>query len=70
MHGKFHRVLARRILEAYDSEEQDKLLGLVDEIDKYMASRLSKYEDTENTESIRKTAAAVAKDKRRRREDG
>ena len=70
MHGKFHKVLAKRILEAYDSSEQDMLLTLVEDIDKYMASSVTKYEDKNNTESIRKTAAAVAKDKRRRKEDG
>ena len=70
MHGKFHRVLARRILEAYDNNEQEMLLGLVEDVDKYMQSRVEKYEDRNNSESIRETAAAVAKDKRRRRKDG
>ena len=45
-------------------------MTLVEDIDKYMASSVTKYEDKNNTESIRKTAAAVAKDKRRRKEDG
>jgi len=67
MHGKFHRVLAKHILEPYDESEQELLIKLVDEIDEFIASQLKRYDDTE---SIRKTATEVAKDKRRRDENG
>ena len=70
MHGKFHRVLAKRILEAYDDNEQDMLLELVRDVDGFLSQQVSRYEDNKNTESIRKTAAAVAKNERRRQNDG
>lgn len=65
MHGKFHRILARRILEPYNEQEQELLFGMVDEIDKYLQTQVDLYKDSE---SVRKTAKEVAL-KSRRRED-
>lgn len=65
MHGKFHRILARRILEPYNEQEQELLFGMVDEIDKYLQTQVDLYKDSE---SVRKTAKEVA-EKTRRRED-
>ena len=34
MHGKFHKVLAKHILEPYTDKEQDMLLGLVTDVER------------------------------------
>ena len=65
MHGKYHKVLARHILEPYTEEEQALLLSMVKELDKYLESQASRYN---GSESVRKTAKEVA-DKTRRREN-
>lgn len=65
MHGKFHRILARHILEPYNDQEQEILFGMVDEIDKYLQEQVGRYN---GTDSVRKTAKEVA-DNVRRRED-
>jgi len=65
MHGKFHRVLAKRVLATYDEAEQEMLIKLVDDIDEFLAKQLRRYDDTE---SIRKTAKEVATDIQRRKD--
>lgn len=67
MHGKFHYVLARHVLEPYTKEEQELLSRFVSEIDIYLSRQATKYNDKE---SIRKTAASVANDIRRRQDNG
>lgn len=63
MHGKFHYVLARHVLEPYNDEEQKLLASFIKEIDVYLAQQAAKYN---NKESIRRTAEDVANDVRRR----
>ena len=67
MHGKFHKVLAKHILEPYDEKEQDMLLGLVEEVNDYLSTQVARYD---NDDKLRQTAKAVAKDVRRRKSDG
>ena len=67
IHTKFHTVLAKRILEPYSSEDQEKLIKMVSEIDDYIASQLKRYS---GSDSIRKTAKKVAEEGRRREENG
>lgn len=62
MHSKFHRVLAKRILEPYEEEDRSKLIKLVEEIDTYIATQLRRYDESD---SIRKTAKEVAMESRR-----
>ena len=66
MHGKFHKVLAKHILEPYTEDEQELLLGLVSEVDEYLNTQVARYD---NTDKIRQTAKDVAKDVRRRKEN-
>jgi hypothetical protein len=67
MHGKYHKVLARHILEPYTKEEQALLMSMVAELDKYLESQASRYI---GSESVRKTAKEVADKTRRRNDDG
>ncbi|MBR6484370.1 MAG: MarR family transcriptional regulator [Clostridiales bacterium] len=67
MHGKFHNVLARHILEPYSDEEKDVLMRLVNDIDHYLEAQVKKYD---NAQSIRKTAREVADETRRRNDNG
>ena len=67
MHGKFHKVLARHILEPYDDKEQDMLLKLVADVDDYLNEQNARYADSDR---IRQTASDVARDERRRKTDG
>ena len=62
MHSKFHRVLAKRILEPYEADDRSKLIKLVEEIDTYIAAQLRRYDESD---SIRKTAKEVAMESRR-----
>ena len=64
MHGKFHKVLAKHILEPYDEKEQELLLSLVSEVDDYLNTQVARYD---NDDRIRQTAKDVAKDVRRRK---
>jgi DNA-binding MarR family transcriptional regulator len=66
MHGKFHKVLAKHILEPYNEQEQDLLLSLVSEVDEYLNTQVARYD---NNDKIRQTAKDVAKDVRRRKKD-
>ena len=66
MHGKFHKVLAKHILEPYTDEEQELLLSLVKEVDEYLNTQVARYD---NDDKIRQTAKDVAKDVRRRKKD-
>ena len=66
MHGKFHKVLAKHILEPYTEDEQELLLGLVHEVDDYLNTQVARYDNIDN---IRQTAKDVAKDVRRRKND-
>lgn len=66
MHGKFHKVLAKHILEPYNEQEQELLAGLVSEINDYMSTQVARYD---NSNELRQTAKAVAKDVRRRKND-
>ncbi|MCR5060408.1 MAG: MarR family transcriptional regulator [Saccharofermentans sp.] len=59
MHSKFHRVLAKRILEPYGTDDRDRLLTLVKAIDKHVEGLLQRYEGTEEENSIRKTARQI-----------
>lgn len=59
MHSKFHRVLAKRILEPYGREDRDRLLTLVKAIDSHVEELLLRYEGTEEETSIRKTARQI-----------
>lgn len=69
IHGKYHYVLSRRILEPYSDEEKALLLEMVKDIDKYMVKQVERYDD--DIKSIRRTAKVVSKDKRKREsEDG
>ncbi|MBR6879796.1 MAG: MarR family transcriptional regulator [Clostridiales bacterium] len=67
IHGKFHYVLARHILEPYSREEKDLLLKMVKDVDEYIETQAHRYD---NTESVRKTAKEVAVDTRRRKQNG
>ncbi|MBO4408357.1 MAG: MarR family transcriptional regulator [Clostridiales bacterium] len=62
MHSKFHRVLAKRILDPYEADDRSKLIKLVEEIDTYIATQLRRYDESD---SIRKTAKEVALESRR-----
>ena len=62
MHSKFHRVLAKRILEPYEADDRSKLIKLVEEIDTYIADQLRRYDESD---SLRKTAKEVAMESRR-----
>lgn len=66
MHGKFHKVLAKHILEPYNEQEQELLLSLVGEVDGYLSSQVARYD---NDDRIRQTAKDVAKDVRRREQN-
>ena len=66
MHGKFHKVLAKHILEPYNDDEQELLLGLVKEVDDYLNTQVARYDNNDN---IRQTAKDVAEDVRRRKND-
>lgn len=66
MHGKYHKVLARHILEPYTEEEQALLMSMVKDLDKYLESQASRYN---GSESVRKTAKEVAAKIRRREND-
>lgn len=66
MHSKFHAVLARHVLEPYDSEEQKMLIKLVDDIDEFLSAQVVKYNDAD----VKKTASEVATQKRRRKDNG
>lgn len=63
MHGKFHKVLAKHILEPYDGHEQDMLLGLVTDVEDYLNTQVARYDNTSDT---KQTAKKVAADVRRR----
>ncbi len=67
MHGKFHKVLATRVLEPYSDEEKALLLSLVEDVEKYMKTQVARYEDKDK---LRQTAREVAEDSRRRQTDG
>ncbi|SCW43015.1 DNA-binding transcriptional regulator, MarR family [Ruminococcaceae bacterium YRB3002] len=60
MHSKFHRVLAKRILEPYGEEDQDRLLVLVKAIDKHVEDLLARYEGSDEKTVIRETAKEIA----------
>lgn len=64
MHGKFHKVLAKHILEPYNEQEQELLLSLVSEVDEYLNTQVARYD---NNDKLRQTAKDVAKDVRRRK---
>ena len=66
MHGKFHKVLARHILEPYDDNEQELLLKLVNDVDEYLSTQVARYD---REDQLRKTAKEVANDTRRRKTD-
>lgn len=66
MHGKFHKVLAKHILEPYNDGEQELLLSLVKEVDEYLNTQVARYN---SDDKIRQTAKDVAKDVRRRKKD-
>ncbi len=60
MHSKFHRVLAKRILEPYSEEDRTRLLVMVKAVDEHVENLLAKYEGTEEENKIRKTAKEIA----------
>ena len=60
MHSKFHRVLAKRILEPYGEEERSKLVGMCKAIDVHVEQLLMRYEGADEKTSIRQTAKQVA----------
>ena len=60
MHSKFHRVLAKWILEPYDEEKRNDLLVMVKAIDVHVADLLARYEGSEEEAKIRKTAKEIA----------
>lgn len=66
MHGKFHKVLAKHILEPYDEKEQDMLLGLVDDVEEYLNTQVARYDSNSDT---KQTAKNVAADVRRRKKN-
>ena len=59
MHSKFHRVLAKRILEPYEDGEREKLVDMVKAIDTKIEQLLLRYDGIEETNSIRKTARDI-----------
>jgi len=67
MHGKFHKVLAKHILEPYSEDEQELLVNLVSEVDDFMKTQVKRYD---NNDKIRETAQQVARDSRRKKSDG
>ena len=66
MHGKFHKVLAKHILEPYDEHEQDMLLGLVTDVEDYLNTQVARYDNNSDT---KQTAKNVAADVRRRKKN-
>ena len=66
MHGKFHKVLAKHILEPYDEQEQDMLLGLVTDVEDYLNTQVARYDNNSDT---KQTAKNVAADVRRRKKN-
>ena len=60
MHSKFHRVLAKRILEPYSEEDRTRLLVMVKAVDEHVENLLAKYEGIEEENKIRKTAKEIA----------
>lgn len=66
MHGKFHKVLAKHILEPYDEQEQDMLLGLVTDVEDYLNTQVARYDNNSDT---KQTAKSVAADVRRRKKN-
>lgn len=64
MHGKFHKVLAKHILEPYTDTEQDLLISLVADVEDYLNTQVSRYDDNSDT---KQTAKNVAADVRRRK---
>ena len=66
MHGKFHKVLAKHILEPYDEQEQDMLLGLVTDVEDYLNTQVARYDNNSDT---KQTAKKVAADVRRRKKN-
>ena len=66
MHGKFHKVLAKHILEPYTDKEQDMLLGLVTDVEDYLNTQVARYDDNSDT---KQTAKKVAADVRRRKKN-
>lgn len=66
MHGKFHKVLAKHILEPYTDKEQDMLLDLVADVEDYLNTQVSRYDDNSDT---KQTAKNVAADVRRRKKN-
>ena len=60
MHSKFHRVLAKRILEPYSEEESANLLVMVKAIDKHIEDLLARYEGSDEKKTIRETAKEIA----------
>ncbi len=59
MHSKFHRVLAKRILESYGDDDRKTLVGLVKEIDVKIEGLLLRYEGNEEKSTIRRTAREI-----------
>ena len=59
MHSKFHRVLAKRILEPYGDDDRTRLLELVKAIDVKIEGLLDRYEGSEEKSSIRRTARDI-----------
>ena len=47
MHGKFHTLLVRRIMEPLDEEKQEVLAQMVKDIDAFVAEQYRKYEEQE-----------------------
>ena len=48
LHGKFHAVLARHILEPYSEEEKEMILRMVREVDGYMESQVERYNNAQS----------------------
>jgi len=67
MHGKFHKVLAKRILEPYSDEEKALLFSLAQDVEQYLKTQVARYEDEDK---LRETAKKVADESRRRKTDG
>ena len=62
MHGKFHTLLVRRIMEPLDAERQEILAEMIRNIDQFVSEQYRKYSD----EDIKNTAM---NDSRRSLED-
>lgn len=67
MHGKYHRVLAKRALEPCNEEEAKLLLRMVHDVDEFLAFQAKKYNERE---CARTTAKKVAAESRRRNDNG